>query len=86
MAVEIVITEELKERTAITVMRMMVMSLAEKRGISFEEALFEFVQSDTYEALFDFETAIWKEGPVYLNSLYQRELADSGIAQLQETV
>lgn len=37
---------------------------------SYEEALLRFTSSRAYEALFDFDTEIWKEGSDYLLSLY----------------
>ena len=37
---------------------------------SYEEDLLRFTNSREYEALFDFETEIWKEGSDYLLSLY----------------
>ena len=69
-----IVTDELKETTAITVMRCMLMSYAKKNEITFEQALLDFAKSDPYEALFDLETEIWKEGPSYLMALYKEEL------------
>ncbi|MBQ1925504.1 MAG: hypothetical protein II180_05230 [Proteobacteria bacterium] len=69
-----IVTDALKETTAITVMRCMLMSYARDNHISFEQALLDFAKSDTYEALFDLETEIWKEGPTYLKTLYEKEL------------
>ncbi len=37
---------------------------------SYEEALLRFTSSRAYEALFDFDTEIWKEGSDYLLRLY----------------
>ena len=37
---------------------------------SYEEALLRFTNSRAYEALFDFDTEIWKEGSDYLLNLY----------------
>ena len=68
------LTEERKEATAITVMRCMLTSYAEQKQIPFEQALLNFSKSRTYEALFDFSTEIWKEGPTYLRALYEEEL------------
>lgn len=44
------------------------------KGISFEDAFFTFVMSSTYQVKFDFETAVWKEGPEYIRSLFERDL------------
>lgn len=37
-------------------------------------AMLQFGKSSTYESLFDFDTAIWKEGPDYVMELYEEEL------------
>lgn len=36
------------------------------------EAMLKFVSSCVYDALFDFETGIWKESPIYVLELYKR--------------
>ena len=59
-----------KECCAVIVMREAVESLSVRENISYEEALLLFTSSDIYEALFDFETEIWKEGSDYLLNLY----------------
>ena len=69
------VSEEQKEATAITVMRCMLVSYAEEKGIPFEDAILAFSRSSTYEDLFDFDTAIWREGPTYLRALYDEESA-----------
>ncbi len=53
-------------------MRSAVASLSAREGISYEDALLRFTQSRIYDALFDFDTEIWKEGPDYLVSLYDQ--------------
>ena len=68
------VTVEAKEATAITVMRCMLTAYAEDKQIPFEQAMLDFSQSRTYEALFDFATEIWKEGPEYLRGLYEEEV------------
>ena len=67
------VTVEAKEATAITVMRCMLTAYAEEKRIPFEQAMLDFSQSRAYEALFDFATNIWKEGPEYLRGLYEEE-------------
>ena len=67
------VTMEAKEATAITVMRCMLTAYAEEKRIPFEQAMLDFSQSRAYEALFDFGTNIWKEGPEYLRGLYEEE-------------
>lgn len=65
---------EQKEAAAVTVMRCMLISFAENKKLPFESVMLSFSRSRTYEALFDFETEIWKEGPEYLRGLYEAEL------------
>ena len=69
------VSTDRKDATAITVMRCMLLTYAEEKGTSFEQALQEFAQSRTYGALFDFDAGVWKEGPDYLRWLYDEELA-----------
>mgnify|MGYP004512827269 FL=1 len=66
------VPDNLKEWCACVTMRDMLLKLAEKKQITYEEALLQFTASPTYEALFDFSTAIWKEGPDYLFDMYER--------------
>ena len=68
------ITSDQKEATAITVMRCMLVTLSEEKGVPFEQAMLTFSTSRTYNDLFDFDTQIWKEGPDYLRGLYEEEL------------
>ena len=44
--------------------------LAERERISCEEALLRLSLSPVYDALYDYETGIWKESGEYLISLY----------------
>lgn len=44
--------------------------LAEREHISCEEALLRLSLSPVYDALYDYETGIWKESGEYLISLY----------------
>lgn len=69
------VTEKQKEYCAVTVMRRMIEKYAKQNGISFEDMMYAFSESSVYEALFDFETDIWKEGPDYLIALYEEEIA-----------
>ena len=63
-------TDSQKECCAVIAMREAVETLAAREKISYEEALLRFTSSRAYEALFDFDTEIWKEGSDYLLSLY----------------
>lgn len=47
---------------------------AQDTNLSFEDALLRFSMSTTYQVLFDFDTEVWKEGPDYLRSLFERAL------------
>jgi len=67
------ITDQTKEACAIETMRYMLQKYAREQDISFEEAFFNFSVSRIYDTLFDFETEVWKEGPDYLRSLFDRE-------------
>lgn len=51
-------------------MRIMLTHYAEKNGITFNDAFYKFTHSRAYDALFDFETGIWREGPDYLESIF----------------
>lgn len=64
------ISEEKKNSCAIKTMRTMLLKLSESSKRPFEELLLEFSKSSIYDALFDFETEIWKEGPDYLLTLF----------------
>ena len=68
------VSEELKNSTAIKVMRDMLIDYSEDQQIPFEDSALSFAKSETYKALFDFATEIWKEGPDYLRWLYDEEL------------
>lgn len=68
------ISNETKEACAIETMRYMLEGYAEDHSVSFEEAFFRFTNSSTYKVLFDFSTQVWKEGPEYLRSLFEKAL------------
>ncbi len=72
---DVVVSEQQKELCAVTTMRRMIESFADEKKISYEEALLSFAASETYKAIFDFETGIWREGPEYFRSLYEEELS-----------
>ncbi|MDO5424195.1 MAG: hypothetical protein Q4F41_10750 [Eubacteriales bacterium] len=65
-------TDKQKETCAVITMRDMVAKLAVREKIPYEEAMLRFTESRIYEALFDFETGIWKESSDYLLDLYDR--------------
>ncbi len=45
---------------------------SERNSISIDEALTWFSSTQVYNALFDFETSLWKEGPEYILDLLQK--------------
>jgi len=69
-AVNYTSTDSQKECCAVIAMREAVEMLAAREKIPYEEALLRFTSSCAYEALFDFDTEIWKEGSDYLLNLY----------------
>lgn len=65
------ISDKEKEYCAVSVMRRMAEKYAAKNKMNFEDALLLFTGSSVYDALFDYETDIWKEGPDYLMDLFE---------------
>lgn len=63
-------TDSQKESCAVTAMRDAVATLSVRDGIPYEDALLLFSSSRVYNALFDFDTEIWKESSDYLLNLY----------------
>lgn len=43
--------------------------LAERENVLYKEALTRFAESKVYDALFDYETGVWREDSDYLLSL-----------------
>ena len=68
------VSTETKEACAIETMRYMLQNYAQDKGIPFKDALLTFTTSSTYQVLFDFDTQVWKEGPDYLRSLFEKAL------------
>ena len=64
------VTDAELESGAGPAMRDAVISLSTREGIPYEEALLRFTSSRVYNALFDYNTEIWKESSDYLLSLY----------------
>ena len=44
--------------------------LAERENVLYKESLTRFAESKVYDALFDYETGVWREDSDYLLSLY----------------
>lgn len=66
------LTTTQKETCAVISMRDATALMAREKQISYEDALLLFAGSRIYEALFDFDTGIWKESPEYLLDLYNK--------------
>ena len=50
-----------KEYCAVTIMRDAIEMLSLRDNISYENALLRFTGSKVYEALFDYDTGLWRE-------------------------
>lgn len=75
------ITKSVKEECALIVMRKVVEMYSLENNISYNAALLQFVESYTYEALFDFKTEMWKEGSNSVYNTYCDELKRFGNKQ-----
>ena len=71
------VSDKRKNACAVNLMRSMLVKYAQKHHCSFEDIMLQFTESATYEALFDFDTATWKEDPDYLLDVYEEELASN---------
>ena len=49
------IPDKQKNYCAISLMKSMLIKYAQRNNLSFEDAMFDFVKSSTYEALFDYD-------------------------------
>lgn len=70
MEIHTSVNDNQKESAALSTMRLMLTHYAERHGISFDDAFFQFTESPVYDALFDFETEMWREGPDYLEGVF----------------
>lgn len=68
-----VISNKQKNAAAIMLMQRVLEIYSEKEAISLDEALMRFSNTPIYNALFDFETGLWMEGPDYILDLIKRE-------------
>lgn len=73
MSATINLDDQQKELCAITVMRSMLEDYSVEKGITFEEAFFQFAESKTYSTLFDYSTGLWMDGPDYLRDTFESE-------------
>lgn len=60
------ITEKEKEECALLVMRMAIEEYAKKHSVPYHEALAKFVHTYVYDALFNYDTGLWEQGPDYI--------------------
>ena len=67
------ISNKQKNAAAIMLMQRVLEIYSEKEAISLDEALMRFSNTPIYNALFDFETGLWMEGPDYILDLIKRE-------------
>ena len=47
-----------------------IMDMAEDEGISRQEARSRIINSPAYDALYNFDTGLWAQGPDYFRSFY----------------
>ncbi len=66
------VTDTQREYAALTTMRVMLDDYAKRHQIPFDKALHLFTTSIAYEALFDYETGLWREGPDYLHGFWKK--------------
>ena len=69
------LSESIKESSALASMQRMLEKYAEKKKISFDEAMKQYGESESYAALFDYDTELWKEGPDYLLEWFEEEIS-----------
>ncbi|MDY4920087.1 MAG: hypothetical protein SO119_03315 [Phascolarctobacterium sp.] len=48
-----------------------IMDMAEEEGISYQEARNKIINSPAYEALYNYDTGLWENGPDYFRSFYK---------------
>jgi len=68
------INDKAKEASALASMQRMLEKYSEKHNITFEEAMERYAASESYSALFNYEIALWAEGPDYLLEWFEQEL------------
>ena len=64
------------ENGIIYLIQEMLEAYSEKHHVSFDDALDGFTKSKTYEALYDFDTKLFREGPDYLLEWYEKEIEE----------
>ena len=61
----------LRELGAVLLFQMVVEELAKSKKITINEAIDFFTKSKYYEAIFDFDSGLWKESPFYILELME---------------
>ena len=68
------INNKTKEAIALASMQRMLEKYAAKHSVLFDEAMEKYASSESYSALFDYNTGLWREGPDYLLAWFEQEL------------
>ncbi len=66
------VSEKQKNAAAIMLMQCVLEIYSERHSVSIDEALTWFSSTPVYNALFDYETGLWKEGPDYILDLLSK--------------
>ena len=67
------IREKQKNAAAIMLMQRVLEIYSERHSVSIDQALTWFSSTSVYNALFDYETGLWKEGPDYILDLLEKD-------------
>lgn len=70
------IGDEQKNAAAIMLLQMVLEKYSGMHSILIEETLTEFVSTPMYNAIFDFDTELWKEGPDYILDLLEKQVSN----------
>lgn len=65
------VSKKMKSFVATNTMKTMISGAAKGNQSKFNSEFFKFAKSKAFDCLFDFDTAVWKEGPTYLNCIYK---------------
>ena len=69
------LSDKQRENCAVLNMRDAVAKISRQQDVPYDEALLLFTNSPVYNALFDFETGIWRESSEYLLALWNDTIA-----------
>lgn len=65
------VSDEQKTFCASLILTAAIMDMAEDEGISRQEARSRIINSPAYDAIYNFDTGFWAEGPDYFRSFYE---------------